>query len=181
MNRIRQVLRGFLRSAMPRIFGRYAIGSVVAGVVSEVTLVTVYGLELLGPSAASVVAWALGAIVNYVLNRSWAWKVRGRPKPLRELLPYWATAVAGLVLASWGTGVADELGHRLFSTDGPRVVFVGAVFLGIYGLLFVAKFFLFHYFVFAGTGSAEAAGSDEEDEDRRRRRSRSQVPITTRE
>lgn len=179
MNRIRALLRG----ALPRIFGRYAIGSVVAGVVSEVTLLTLYGLKLLGPSAASVAAWALGAVVNYVLNRSWAWKVRGRPKPLRELLPYWLTAVAGLLIASWGTGVADQVGHRLFDTDGPRVVFVGAVFLGIYGLLFVAKFFLFHYFVFAGSRPDEEraeSGEDEEGEERRRR-SRSQVPSTTRE
>ncbi|MDA0633674.1 GtrA family protein [Nonomuraea sp. MCN248] len=177
MNRLRRLLRG----AVPRIFGRYAIGSVVAGVVSEVTLLTVYGLGLLSASAASVVAWGLGAIVNYVLNRSWAWKVRGRPKPLRELLPYWLTAVAGLGIASWGTAAADRIGHQIFTTDGPRVVFVGAVFLGIYGLLFVAKFFLFHYFVFAGTGSEEERADAGEEGGAGRRRSRSQVPTTTRE
>jgi putative flippase GtrA len=175
-------VRRLLRGALPRIFGRYAIGSVVAGVVSEITLLTVYGLELLGPSAASVVAWGLGAVVNYVLNRWWAWKLRGRPKPLRELLPYWLTAVVGLVIASWGTGVADRVGHQIFDTDGPRVIFVGAVFLGIYGLLFVAKFFLFHYFVFADTRSGEeGAEPAEEGDEAGRRRSRSQVPSTTRE
>ncbi|MFC7584792.1 GtrA family protein [Nonomuraea antimicrobica] len=177
---------------MGRIFGRYAIGSVVAAVVSELTLLTTYGLELLSPQGASVAAWALGAVVNYVLNRWWAWQLRGRPKALRELLPYWLTAVAGLLVSSWATGVADRMGQQIFTTDGPRVVFVGAVFLGVYGVLFIAKFVLFHYFVFAGTGTGSApapvdadadagAGEDSAGEDEEaRRRSRSQVPTTTR-
>ncbi|SDR32678.1 GtrA family protein [Thermostaphylospora chromogena] len=177
-------LRRLVKSAVLRIFTRYAIGSVVAGVISEATLLLVYGLGLLGAQAASVLAWACGAVVNYVLNRRWAWGRRGRPKPLRELLPYWLTSVASLGITTWATGQADRLGARLFEAEGPRVAFVGAAFLAVYGLLFIAKFCFFHYFVFADTprrsapAPAEAAEADAEE---RRRRSLSHVPSTTRE
>ncbi|SDJ96607.1 Putative flippase GtrA (transmembrane translocase of bactoprenol-linked glucose) [Nonomuraea jiangxiensis] len=176
-------LRHFLKSAVARIFGRYAVGSVISAVVSEVTLLTCYGLKLLSPQGASIAAWAVGSVVNYSLSRWWAWGRRGRPKPLRELLPFWLTSVVGLLFSSWATGVADGMAQRMFTTDGPRVVFVGAVFLGTYGLLFFAKFAFFHYFVFADTGSepAEGAGTGEDEEEAARRRSRSQVPTTTRE
>ncbi|TLF72168.1 hypothetical protein FE391_17390 [Nonomuraea sp. KC401] len=189
-------LRGFLRGTLPRIFTRYTLGSVAAAVVSEVTLLVSYGQGLLGAQAAAVAAWALGAVTNYVLARRWAWQRRGRPRVLRELLPFWVTSVTGLLLTTWATGVAHDVGPRLFATDGARVLFVGAVFLGVYGVLFLAKFCFFHYFVFADprAGSAGEADDDEEadpgDADGPEamdgpdgaapRRSRSQVPSTTR-
>lgn len=170
-------LRRLLRSTIARIFTRYLIGSAVSAVVTEITLLTLYGLGLLGPKGSSVAAWVSGALVNYVLNR-WAWGVRGRPRPLREIVPYWLTAVAGMLISTWATGVADRLGTELFGAGGLRVAFVGAVFLGVYGVLFVGKFCLFHYFVFAApdAGSVREAGDGAA-----RRRSRSQVPSTTRE
>jgi putative flippase GtrA len=177
-------LRALARRASSRVFTRYAIGSVVAGVITEATLLVTYGLGLLGPYASSVLAWAFGAVVNYIMTRHWAWRRRGAPRPVRELLPYWLAAVASLIISSWATGVAHEWGERFFATEGPRVVFVGTVFLGVYGVLFIAKFYFFNYFVFADTRSerAGAAGAGEVvEEDEERRRSRSQVPITTRE
>ncbi|GLW09466.1 hypothetical protein Misp01_45950 [Microtetraspora sp. NBRC 13810] len=174
-------LRALLHKAVGRVFTRYAIGSVVAGVITEVTLLVSYGLGLLGPRAASVTAWALGAVVNYSMTRRWAWRRRGRPRPIRELLPYWGTAVAGLLISSWATGVAHDWGERLFSTDGSRVMFVGAVFLGVYGLLFIGKFYLFNYFVFADTRPAVAPTAGDGEPVEARRLSRNQVPSTTRE
>ncbi|WP_342775050.1 GtrA family protein [Nonomuraea diastatica] len=184
-------LHRFLRGALPRIFTRYTLGSVLAAVVSEVTLLVTYGQELLGAQPAAVAGWVLGAVTNYVLAR-WAWRRRGRPRVLRELLPFWLTSVAGLLLSTWATGVAHDVGPRLFATDGARVLFVGAVFLGVYGVLFMAKFCFFHYFVFADPRAGSAGEADEEGEAEAEadgaedpdgavpRRSRSQVPSTTR-
>ena len=166
-------IRTVLRSAIARVFTRYLIGSVLSGVITEVTLLVTYGLGLLGPQASSVAGWAVGAVVNYVLNRRWTWGVRGRPKPVREVVSYWSTAVAGLLISTWATGPAEELGTALFGPGALRVAFVGVVFIAVYGVMFVAKFFLFHYFVFAGA-AARPDGDDTEE-----RRSRSQVPTTT--
>lgn len=175
-------VRRLFKGTIARIFTRYALGSVIAGVISEVVLLVTYGFGLLAAQTASVMAWVCGAVVNYVLNRRWAWGRRGRPKPVRELLPYWLAAVVSLVITTWTTGLADTLGARLFADEGPRVVFVGAAFLGVYGVLFIAKFCFFHYFVFADSPRRRAGRDDAAaGEETLRRRSLSHVPSTTRE
>lgn len=158
------------------IFTRYTIGSVLAAVASEAALLLTYGPGLLSPAGASVAGWAAGALLNYALNRWWAWGKRGRASLRREVLPYWAIAVLSMLLSAWATGVAAGLGERWFDTEGLRLAFVGAVFLGVYGLMFVVKFVLFHYLVFAGEPDATGSGRS-----LRRLRSRHQVPSTTRE
>lgn len=180
------------------VFSRYTAGSVIAGVVSELVLLVTYGPGLLGPRAASVAGWAAGAVLNYGLNRWWAWGRRGRADLWRELLPYWAVTLATVALATWATGLADRAAPRLFGPGGLRPAFVGAAFLAVYGVMFVAKFVLYHYVVFgaragrrspAGTGAGTAgpgtdgaaAGQDAGDGARPDdRRSRHQVPSTTR-
>jgi putative flippase GtrA len=175
--RLRQVCRR-LRGRLPRIFTRYTIGSVIAGVVSEVVLLTVYGTELLGPGGASAAAWLCGALVNYVLNRWWAWSRRGRPKAVREVLMYWVTAVASLGISSWATATAERFVEHL--EESTRLAVVGGVFLAVYGVLFVAKFFLFHYFIFAAEPRSEDAAPRADRDEPAARRSRHQVPTTTR-
>jgi putative flippase GtrA len=163
------------RSSAPRsfrlIFTRYSIGSVVAAVASEAVLLVTYGSGLLGPSAASIAGWAAGAGVNYSLNRRWVWGRRGAARLWREVLPYWLIALISMIVSAWATDLADDVGSRWFASHGPRVVFVGGAFLMVYGLLFIGKFLIFHYFLF---GDRRDRDSD------RRPRSRDQVPMTTR-
>ncbi|WP_395106459.1 GtrA family protein [Actinomadura sp. SCN-SB] len=167
------------------IFTRYTIGSIIAGVATEATLLLTYGLALLGPEAASIAAWIVGAVVNYTLSRRWAWGRRGRQRLPRELLSFWAISVATMALSAWATGLAHRVGPRLFEPlehGMLRVAFVGAVFLAVYGMLFVVKFVVFHYFVFAGSGDGTEPGDPRRDVARLlARRSRHQVPTTTRE
>ncbi|TDC96594.1 GtrA family protein [Actinomadura sp. 7K507] len=163
--------------ALRMIFTRYTVGSVLAAVASEAALLATYGPGLLSPGKASVVAWGAGAGLNYVLNRRWAWGRRGRASLWRELVPYWAIALATMAIAAWSTGAAHRLGPRWFESGGWQTVFVGAVFLAVYGVMFLVKFVLFHYLVFAD-GPDTRPGAGEEDEERR---SRHQVPTTTRE
>lgn len=134
-------------SVLRGVFTRYAIGSVLAGLASESVLLATYGPGLLGPHVASVVAWAAGAVLNYVLNRWWAWGRRGRASLRRELLPYWTITLATVAVSAWATGVADRFGNRL--AGELRVAFVGGAFLVVYGLMFGVKFALYHYVVFA--------------------------------
>lgn len=170
---------------MRQIFTRYTIGSIIAGVATEATLLLTYGLALLGPETASIAAWLVGAAVNYSLSRRWAWGRRGRARLPRELLSFWGISVATMALSAWATGVAHRVGPRLFAPleEGMlRVAFVGAVFLAVYGMLFVVKFVVFHYFVFAGSGEGTEPGEARRDEARRADlRSRHHVPTTTRE
>jgi putative flippase GtrA len=137
-----------MRGPLGRTLTRYVLGSIIAMAVSEATLLFVFGLHLQGARVAAAAAWATGAIANYFLNRNWAWQRRGRAHPVKELLPYWITAVAGLLLSVWATHAASTFATRLSGAHTLATVFAGAAYLGTYGFLFVAKFFLFHYVIF---------------------------------
>lgn len=137
-----------IRGPLGRTLTRYTVGSVIAMAASELTLVLVYGLHVGGARTASAAAWTSGAIVNYFLNRNWAWRRRGRAHPVKELLPYWATNVAGLLLSMWATHQATALAPRLSGDHTVATVLVGVAYLVTYGFLFVAKFLLFHYLIF---------------------------------
>jgi putative flippase GtrA len=137
-----------IRGPLGRTLTRYTLGSVVAMAISELTLLLVFGLHAGGARTASAAAWASGAIVNYFLNRHWAWRRRGRAHPGRELLPYWATAISGLLLSMWATHQATTLAPRLSGDHTITTALVGAAYLLTYGVLFVAKFLLFHYVIF---------------------------------
>jgi putative flippase GtrA len=144
-----------IRGPLGRTLTRYTLGSVIAMVVSEATLLLVFGLHVGGTRTASAAAWVTGAIVNYFLNRNWAWRRRGRAHPAKELLPYWITAVAGLLLSMWATHAAGTLAPRLSDEHTVATVLVGAAYLVTYGFLFVAKFLLFHYVIFTDRRAPE--------------------------
>jgi putative flippase GtrA len=128
---------------------RYTAGSVIAGVISEVAFLAVYGSGLAGPRVASVVAFLAGAVPNYHLNRSWTWGRRGRSDPLRELLPYAATVLVSVGIASLTTSFVDRSVGAWTDNRLLQVVLVTATFAATYGGLFVAKFVLFERVLFA--------------------------------
>lgn len=121
---------------------RYLGGSVVAAGCSEVVLVVLYGLLHVAPGPASCLAWLAGAVPNYWLNRSWAWRRRGRPDLRREVLPYVVIVLTTLALATLLTGAVDRWSRDLTGST-LRVVLVAATFLGVYVAVFVLRFALF--------------------------------------
>jgi putative flippase GtrA len=176
---------GLVRRSVRAVLTRAAISSLLAGVTSETVLLVTYGPGLLGPQAAAAMAWAAGAVVNYRLNRGWAWGRRGRADLWRELLPYWAITLTSLAVSVWTTGLADRIAARLFETEGLRSAFVGGAFLTVYGLMFLVKFTLYHFIVFRDRPRTRtAADGDHAHQDSEvlpaDRRSRHQVPTTTR-
>src|SRR3954452_3718602 len=137
------VLRSTGRSPdglVPKLL-RYAGGSAVATVSSEVTFVLLYGPLHVAPAWASVVAWLAGAVPNYWLNRSWTWRRTGRPGLRDELLPYIAIIALTLLLATLATRWTDAWLHSLDTDPTLRVALVAAVFLGVYVAMFVLRFF----------------------------------------
>jgi putative flippase GtrA len=134
---------------------RYASGSVVATVCSEVCFVLVYGVLGAGPAWSSVVSWLAGAIPNFWLNRSWTWQRQGRPRLRSEVLPYVVIILATLLLATVATHLADVWLHDRAVSDSVRVALVAAVFLGTYVVAFAARFVLLDR-LFARLGEHEA-------------------------
>jgi putative flippase GtrA len=131
-----------------RRFSKYAVGSVVAFGASNVAFLLLYGLGLTSPQVASVLAFAAGIPVNYVLNRRWAWQRRGRPGLRDELLPYAAVVATSVIGSAVGTWAADRW---VQSAGLPRAVEVGVVdaaFVAINGTLFLLKYVLLDRLVF---------------------------------
>jgi len=139
------VRRLFSGTSSAARFLRYSAGSMVALAASEAALVLCYGTGLLPAAPASIVAFFVGAVPNYVLNRSWVWKRRGPVRVRAELVPYVLVSVATLVLAALATSFAAAIapGGQLADT-----VFVAAAYLVSTTVLFVAKFAFYQKFVF---------------------------------
>jgi putative flippase GtrA len=129
--------RGGLRGRLLR----YAGGSGVAAVCSEVAFLLLYGPLGASPGLASVVGWLAGAVPNYWLNRSWTWRRRGRPSLRREVLPYAAIILATVALAVAATSAVHALTEGVV-TGTWRVVLVNGTFLAVYALVFVLRYVL---------------------------------------
>lgn len=134
---------------------RYTAGSVVATLVSEVVLLSAYGVARLPAVVATVLAFLAGAIPNWILNRRWAWARRDRASFRREVVPYAAIVVVSLLLATGLTAAADRLARAVTDNIALRSILVGAAYLATSLVMFVAKFVLFDRLVF--TDDARAA------------------------
>jgi putative flippase GtrA len=143
---------------------RYTVGSVVAAATSAVVFAACYDLGV--PTLpANVLAFAAGAVPNWVLNRRWAWQRSGRVHVRREVLTYAVISLVSLVASTLATGWADGEAPRLTASHTLQVTFVAGAYVLTYGVLFVAKYLLYEFVVFPGEPP---------------RRSRHQVPTTTR-
>jgi putative flippase GtrA len=145
-----------LKRPWQKRFLKYALGSGLATLTSAAAFAIVYhiGNE---PRVASVVAFASGAVVNFIAGRFWAWERRARPGLGRDVVSF---AVISVVSALAAAGVTS-LTHSALTDADPdtRAVLVEASYFATYAVLFMAKFLLLDRLVF---------------------RSRHQVPNTTR-
>jgi putative flippase GtrA len=101
-------------------------------------------------------AWLAGAAVSYGMSR-WVWERRGRPRLLRETVPFVAISVAaGAVLIE-----ASHLGYQAAAALGLHglafYAFAEACYLAANCVTFVARFVIFNFVVFAD-GAAGLAG-----------------------
>ncbi len=119
---------------------RYAGGSVVATVCSQVAFLVLYGLLEVSPGPSSVLAWLAGAVPNYWLNRRWTWQRSGRPSLRREVAPYAAIILLTLAVAWLVTRWVDAAADGSDMSDSGRVVVVTAAFMGVYVVMFVLRF-----------------------------------------
>ena len=127
---------------------RYAVVSAVSVVVSQVALFGAFaGLHWTARSS-NLLAFVMGGIQSYWLNRRWTWGKTGRSHLLKEVLPFWALAVLGLVFSTWAAGAAeswalDNVGSRLV-----QALVVNGSVIAAFGVLWIVKFFLFNKVLF---------------------------------
>lgn len=135
-------LRARARTPGGRKACRYAMVSVVALVVSQVTLFTLFtGFEWTARSA-NVAAAFTGGIPSYYLNRRWTWGKRGRSHLWREVAPFWVVAFASLVVSTVVADLAESWATDLTTSRLAQGLVVNAAVIATYGVIWVAKFLL---------------------------------------
>jgi putative flippase GtrA len=115
-------------------------------------------MYVLGASttACSISAFVAGAIPNWVLNRRWAWRLRGRVAVGREVIAYAAISALQLVLTALTTAWAQEQVQSI-SGHGLRVALVTSAYLLVFAAMFFAKFAVYDVWIFSGRSRVRAA------------------------
>lgn len=129
-------------------FFRYSVASVVAVVVSLVCLVFFNGVLDLRAWLASVLATAIATVPNYYMNRQWAWGKSGRSHLLKEVVPFWVLAFIGLVFSTVCTNWIEHYAQSHHFAHLTRTAVVAFVYVGAFGVLWVAKFLIFNKVLF---------------------------------
>jgi putative flippase GtrA len=148
----------FSRSPYAAKVTKYAIGSVIALATSIVVFALAYVILSGHPTTCSILAFFAGAIPNWILNRRWAWKMKGRADFLREIVAYIAISGVVLVASSLGTGATQSWvkGH-VTPHHGIRVMLVTGAYVLVQAVLFVVKFLIYEKWVFSGQSRLRAA------------------------
>jgi putative flippase GtrA len=143
-----EVMEKFRSPVGQKLF-RYSLASVVAVIVSVVLLVLFNGV--LGWSAwvSSTLATAIAAIPNYEMNRKWAWGKTGRSHLLKEVLPFWALAFIGWAFSTISVHAMEGYAKDHDFSHVLTTFTVTVVYIGAFGVLWVAKFIIFNKVLFA--------------------------------
>jgi putative flippase GtrA len=136
---------------------RYAAGSMVAAAVSMVVFAVLFVMGV-GTTACSISAFVAGAIPNWILNRRWAWRRKGRVKLFsREVIGYILTSIFCLVATSLSTAWTNAAVQSIPPHHGIRVFLVTSSYMAVFAFLFVFKFALYEFWVFSEHSRVRAA------------------------
>jgi putative flippase GtrA len=139
---------------------RYTLVSVISAITSLVVLIIVFGvLRLWSEVYSTLFSNILAGIPSYILNRRWVWKKSGRSHVWREIVPFWAMSLIGIVFALFVAGWAHNYGraHHLHHFD--RTLLVVAANVAAFGVLWLLKLALFNR-IFAQIADIEVGAED---------------------
>jgi putative flippase GtrA len=120
----------------------------VATAVSQTVLFVVYPHLVSSAMLSTVVATAVSTVPAYYLNRAWTWGKRGKSHLWKEVVPFWAMAFIGLVLATIIVGLAAKNAHHISTARHFKTLFVHFAYLFSYALIWVARYSLMNKFLF---------------------------------
>ena len=130
---------------------KYALSSVLAFVVSYVTFTVGYWVSGGYTTVPSIVAFLFAALINWVMNRRWAWKQTGRA-PVKETVSYACVSLVSLGITALATGRTNywvKHSAHIENHHGLRLLVVTGAYVVINVVLFVAKFLVYEYVIFA--------------------------------
>lgn len=144
-------------SALGTRITRYTIGSMVAFATSAIVFPILYVITNEATTVCSIGAFVAGAIPNWLLNRRWAWKIRGKVNFWREIFAYVVVSVIQLVLTSMTTAWAQSQVQSIAPGHGIRAILVTASYLAVFVVMFAAKFAIYEFWIFSDRSGLRAA------------------------
>jgi putative flippase GtrA len=131
---------------------RYSMVSVVSVALHQVVLIFGHAsLELAGITA-NVIAATVASVPAFLLNKRWVWNRLDRTSFHRQVLPFWAFTIAGLLLSTAFVAVADAMTTSTLA--------VSAASIAGFGVLWVAKFLFLDEIMFRAAGEVEPVGAE---------------------
>jgi len=141
-------------TARRRIYLRYVLASAASVAAGQATLLVCFGFAGWPAEVSNLTAFVVGGVVSFTVNRRWTWERRGRSNLVREILPFWALALTGLLLSTWAVGLAEDNAHRIATGRAVQTLLVMAASLLAFGVVWIAKFVAFDRFIFRSDAPA---------------------------
>jgi putative flippase GtrA len=138
-------------------FIRYSMVSVVAIVISQVTILICAWVFGLSGIAANTIGALAATPASYELNRKWAWGKSGKSHMWREVVPFWSLTLLGWLASTGTVEIADNMCKSHGVSGLGRAVAIMGASLFAYGVVWIVKFIIFNRLVFANRSPDELA------------------------
>ena len=148
-------VRTRLRTQVGKRFSRFILVAVASLASNILMLNFLLGVMHLTAGLSGALGAVTGAAVSYVLSR-WAWERKGKPHLLRETLPFWLVSLGAWTVLGLTSHYASVWALSNDKSHWQRVLIVDGAYLIANCLTFLARFLIFHYWLFADRGSAPA-------------------------
>jgi len=124
---------------------KYAGVSLVSTIVSQVTLILVFGVfHLMSEVPANILANVLATVPSYVLNRRWVWGKSGKSHFWKEVAPFWILSFIGLAFSSLAVWLAGDFARSHGYGHGATALLVNLANLLSFAILWVVKFLIYN-------------------------------------
>ena len=104
-----QAFYDWLHTHEGRKLFRYTMVSVISTVVSLITILIVFGKLHWSEVPSTVFGNAVATFPSYWLNRKWAWGKHGRSHFMKEVVPFWSAAAAGIAFSILWAALAHHI------------------------------------------------------------------------
>lgn len=140
-----QAVNAWLHTHEGKTILRYSMVSVISTAVSVVVIAIVYGvLHLWTIVPSTIFGNTVATLPSYWLNRKWAWGKHGRSHLLKEVVPFWVMAGAGIAFAIIWAALAHHaaIKYQLDHFETTVVVLVANVMS--FAIFWVLKLIVFN-------------------------------------
>lgn len=125
------------------LLARFLLTSALATATSSAVIGILYGTHLLPAPAATLVGNLLAAPPAYVMTRRYAWKKTGPSHLTKEVLPFAAMTLVGLVVSTLFSALLAPA-VRTHASHPVATLAITAANLASYAIVWVAKVVVFN-------------------------------------